>query len=80
MYKKILVPIDGSETSQSGLRGAIGLAKNQGAQLRLFHMVSEQVFDCGYAGGTYGGELIAYARDAGTIRSRRSRVRTARTL
>ena len=65
MYRKILVPIDGSTTSQGGLREAIKLAKNQGAQLRLFHMVSDPVFDCGYASGALGGELIASAHEAG---------------
>jgi nucleotide-binding universal stress UspA family protein len=65
MYKKILVPIDGSPTSQGGLREAIKLAKNQGAQLRLFHMISDQVFDCGYEIGSFGDELIAGAHVAG---------------
>jgi nucleotide-binding universal stress UspA family protein len=65
MYQKILVPIDGSPTSQKGLREAIKLAKDQGAQLRLFHIVSKPILDCGYAGGTYGGELIASAREEG---------------
>ena len=65
MYRKILVPIDGSTTSQGGLREAIKLAKNQGAQLRLFHMVSDPVFDCGYGSGSFGGELIASAHEAG---------------
>jgi nucleotide-binding universal stress UspA family protein len=65
MYKKILVPIDGSPTSQDGLREAIKLAKNQGAQLRLVHIVSDQVFDCGYAVGSLGDQLIAGAHVAG---------------
>jgi nucleotide-binding universal stress UspA family protein len=41
MYKKILVPIDGSPTSNLGLNEAIKLAKDQGAKLRLFHLVDE---------------------------------------
>jgi nucleotide-binding universal stress UspA family protein len=41
MYKKILVPIDGSETSSIGLTEAIHLAKNQGARIRLVHVVNE---------------------------------------
>ncbi len=41
MYKKILVPIDGSETSSIGLAEAIRLAKNQLAQIRLVHVVNE---------------------------------------
>ena len=43
MYKKILVPIDGSPASNLGLNEAIKLAKDQGAKLRLFHLVDEYV-------------------------------------
>lgn len=39
MYDKILVPVDGSATSNQGLREAIKLAKLCGAQLRLIHVV-----------------------------------------
>jgi nucleotide-binding universal stress UspA family protein len=39
MYKRILVAIDGSVTSDLALREAIGLAKNQNAMLRLVHVV-----------------------------------------
>jgi len=41
MYAKILVPVDGSETSMRGLREAIKLVKAQGGQLRLVHVVNE---------------------------------------
>jgi nucleotide-binding universal stress UspA family protein len=43
MYKKILVPIDGSPASNLGLNEAIKLAKDQGAKLRLFHLVDEYI-------------------------------------
>jgi nucleotide-binding universal stress UspA family protein len=39
MYKRILVAIDGSVTSDLALREAIGLAKDQNAMLRLVHVV-----------------------------------------
>jgi len=39
MYRRILVAIDGSATSDLALREAIGLAKNQNAMLRLVHVV-----------------------------------------
>jgi nucleotide-binding universal stress UspA family protein len=39
MYKRILVPIDGSGTSNLALQEAIGLAKDQHSTLRLFHVV-----------------------------------------
>ncbi len=38
VYQKILVPIDGSPTSNRGLIEAIKLAKNQHATLRLVHL------------------------------------------
>jgi len=41
MYKKILVPVDGSDTSIRGLQEAVRLAKNQQARLRLLHVVDE---------------------------------------
>ena len=42
-YKRILVPVDGSPTSQRGLREAIRLARGQKASLQLVHVVDEHV-------------------------------------
>ena len=41
MYRKILVAVDGSPTSEIALREAITLAKDQAATLRLVHVVDE---------------------------------------
>lgn len=41
MYKKILVPVDGSHTSTRGLQEALCLAKYQHARIRLIHIVDE---------------------------------------
>jgi nucleotide-binding universal stress UspA family protein len=41
MYRRILVPIDGSDTSNRGLTEAIALAKDQCATLRLLHVIDE---------------------------------------
>lgn len=41
MYKRILVPIDGSDTSRNGLNAAIHLAKGDDATLSLLHVVNE---------------------------------------
>ncbi|MET0518721.1 MAG: universal stress protein [Burkholderiaceae bacterium] len=38
MYAKILVPLDGSDTSVKGLREATRLARLTGGQLRLLHV------------------------------------------
>jgi nucleotide-binding universal stress UspA family protein len=65
VYQKILVPIDGSETSMRGLNEAIKIAKSQGSQLRLFHVVNEFVLDYSYGAGLYGTNLIDSLREAG---------------
>jgi len=58
MYSKILVPVDGSETSTRGLDEAIMIAKTCGSQLRLVHIVNEFILDCTYAPGLYTADLI----------------------
>ena len=48
MYQRILVPVDGSDVSDAALAHAISLAASVGAQLRLVHIVEEemtQLFD-----------------------------------
>lgn len=44
MYKHILVPIDGSDTSRRGLREAITLAGELHSSLRLPHVVTDFTF------------------------------------
>jgi nucleotide-binding universal stress UspA family protein len=39
MFKRILVPIDGSETAKRGLSTAVRLAKEAGGRIRLVHVV-----------------------------------------
>ena len=39
MYSRILVPIDGSPTSQPGLDEALALARELGARLHLLNVV-----------------------------------------
>jgi nucleotide-binding universal stress UspA family protein len=43
MYKRIFVPIDGSNASARGLKEALKLAKQDGARLRLLHVIDESV-------------------------------------
>lgn len=43
LYKRILVPVDGSTTSNAGLNEATKLAKNQHARLRLLHVIDEMI-------------------------------------
>ena len=40
-YKRILVPIDGSPTSNKGMLEAIKLAKESGGKLLLLHVIEE---------------------------------------
>lgn len=41
MYKRILVAVDGSDTSNAALQEAISLAKDRQAKLRIVHVVDE---------------------------------------
>lgn len=43
MFKRILVPVDGSSTSNRGLDQAVRLARGNGATLCLLHVVDEHV-------------------------------------
>jgi nucleotide-binding universal stress UspA family protein len=65
MYQKILVPIDGSETATQGLNEAIRLAKNQGGELRLLHIVNEYIVDWTVGAGIDAGGLAQMLRDTG---------------
>ena len=65
MYDKILVPVDGSETSTRGLSEAIRLAKIHGSQLRLLHIVNEFILDVTYSPGLYPENLIDSLRSGG---------------
>lgn len=44
MYKRILVPVDGSPVSMNGLKEAIRIAEATGAQLRVLHVVDGIAF------------------------------------
>jgi nucleotide-binding universal stress UspA family protein len=45
MYKRILVAVDGSDTSQLALQEALNLTKESGGQLHIVHVVDEVTFD-----------------------------------
>lgn len=44
MYKRILVPIDGSASSMRGLDEAVRLARTAGAKLRILHVIDGIAF------------------------------------
>jgi len=62
MYKRILVPVDGSPTSIRGLDEAIGLAKLGGGSIRLMHVLDRVVFT---GGETYTVDVFGLLREAG---------------
>ena len=67
MYRRILVPIDGSPTSMRGLKEAIRLAADQRARLQVLNVVDElivlQSLDAFSMSNT--GDLIEGLREAG---------------
>lgn len=74
MYQRILVPTDGSSTSEKGLKEAISLAKLSGGHIRLLHVVdamSVAIGADGFAG--YSAEILPLLREAGNEILRRAR-------
>ncbi|SEI46675.1 MULTISPECIES: universal stress protein [unclassified Achromobacter] len=66
MYERILVPIDGSDTSQFGLQEAIRVAKLAHARIRLIHVIDELSFALTVDAYSYhAGELLDLMRKNG---------------
>jgi nucleotide-binding universal stress UspA family protein len=67
MYKRILVPVDGSPTSERGLQEAIALATLTGGQLRLLHVVDElsAAMSMSAYGGAMSGDMFSLLKEAG---------------
>jgi nucleotide-binding universal stress UspA family protein len=65
MYKNILVPIDGSDTSTRGLTEAIRLAKHHEARLRLIHVVDVFIVTPTLEGGRYVEDIQESFREDG---------------
>ena len=60
MYRRILVPIDGSPTSQQALKTAIGLAQAFKARLRIVHVADEWAYiSANDTPAGYTSELLA---------------------
>ena len=65
MYGKILVPVDGSETSIAGLDEAIQIAKLVGGKIRILHVVNELIIDYAFGSGLYANTVIESMRSDG---------------
>jgi len=65
MYKRILVPVDGSPTATRGLREAIRLAKGHDSTLRLLHVVDRLPLTQGMEPPAIIEELLRSAERAG---------------
>jgi len=62
MYKRILVPVDGSETSNRALVAALQLARDNGGCVRLLHAIDELAYLSGFE---YSGQVLEAARKGG---------------
>jgi nucleotide-binding universal stress UspA family protein len=60
MFKRILVPVDGSQTSNKALATALGLARECGAVVRLVHAIDDLALISGY---DYSVDLLSVARN-----------------
>jgi nucleotide-binding universal stress UspA family protein len=74
MYKRILVPVDGSPTSIRGLDEAIGLAKQGGGSIRLMHVLDRVIFT---GGETLTGDVFGLLREVGEQTLRRMKEHAA---
>jgi nucleotide-binding universal stress UspA family protein len=59
MFKRILVPVDGSETSNRALAIALQLARESNGRVRVLHALDELAYVTGYE---YSGAVLAQAR------------------
>ena len=80
MYKRILVPIDGSPASKRGLNDALALAKQNKAKLRLLHVVDIFIATPALAGGPYVDDVakILHATGSGILKKAEALVRRHR--
>jgi nucleotide-binding universal stress UspA family protein len=68
MYKRILVPVDGSDTSNRAVRAAVQMASDSGpdARLRLVYVTEESAWLSGYdAYGAASEQILVAMRENG---------------
>ena len=60
MYQRILVPVDGSETSNKALVAALQLARENQGRVRVLHSLDDLAYLTGYE---FSGDVIGMAHD-----------------
>jgi nucleotide-binding universal stress UspA family protein len=60
MFKRILVPVDGSDTSNKALVAALELARTTGGSVRLIHAMDDLIYLSGYE---YSGDVVGLLRE-----------------
>ncbi len=66
MYQRILVPVDGSQTSNKALQAAVQMAKESSGCLRIVHLIDASAYMSGPAGYlSFPSDLPGAMRDAG---------------
>ena len=79
MYQRILVPVDGSATSNAGLAEAIKLARLTKARIRLLHVVDEMPLLMSANGfGAITGDVFGILKDAGEAILKEARMQVER--
>lgn len=79
MFRRILVPLDGSVTAESGLRAAIALAAGYGASLFLLNVVEDVSLGVALASSIGFEDIVEFLRDRGwdvLAQGRRTAART----
>ncbi|MGB8435821.1 MAG: universal stress protein [Burkholderiales bacterium] len=75
MYRRILVPVDGSRTAALGLSEAIRLAKNQRAKMRLAYVVDKMAIIGVVEAGLDPGPVLARLARSGRRLLEQARLR-----
>jgi nucleotide-binding universal stress UspA family protein len=61
-YRRILVPIDGSPTSNKALTAALETARETGGRVRIVHVIDQLAYVTGFEAS---GEVFAIVREGG---------------
>lgn len=66
MFKRILIPVDGSDTATKALVAGLQIARETSASVRLVHVVNEMAYLGGIdPHGTYSADLAGMMREGG---------------